>query len=185
MIKLHEMAPVLTGVFAVDTVQLDIEFPKIQEQANRITSKGSSREDDKVLLHCLEGTVAELGCLNAISANYDIVFGDIYDPTKIEVKRLKNKCDIEVLEFNYRNTKPGLSLTTYLDKGIAVTEFLVLTSIAPSVGDDNEIAYMVIPKYVILSSAFLNYVSVNERNYFTHQVNISKMIENSHAIKVS
>jgi hypothetical protein len=205
MIKLHEIAQVLTGSFEVDTVQLDIEFPKIQEQADRIVSKGSRRSDDSVLLHCLEGTIAELGCLNAASAKYeyaelnphafnhrnpktytyDLACGDIDAPIYIEIKRLKSADDIEWLEFNYQDTKPGLSLTTYIDRGIDVTEFLVLASIAQSTAPGNEIVYYVNPKYVILSRAFRNYIEVNINGYFTHQVNLVHMVDNGHAIKVS
>jgi len=106
------------------------------------------------------------------------------DDYRLEVKKVDFDGDIPVFYFNYNpENKNGLDLTTFINKGHLLADFLVLVGIR----ENTEICgFDVKPKYIIRSDMFIQAYKKCEdgESYLTHKIDLNKMIEQGHAIKI-
>lgn len=204
MTDLDILGPVFAGEFFVDELQICQQLPAIEKQAREIS--GRSKSFDYTLKQCFEGTLTELGILNALAARADdatlnpmefdhknpesyawdvgATVGEEFE--RFEVKKLRNGLDNKYFEFNFRTVRPGLDLTTFLTHGFYKTRCLVLATcdLKPR-GVEDEIEYIVRPKYIIDSTAFPKYCKETQRvgAPLTHYVDLDEIVKNKHAIK--
>jgi hypothetical protein len=193
---------IFNNKFEVDTEQILSYYKKIEEQANRI-HKTSTRPYDVILKNCFEGSITELGILNALAKysssaklnpkefNFKDLDSYCWDVEvninsinfRFEIKSMKNINPIQQFFFNYHIKRPGLDLSTYIDKGISKTDFLILAAYIQNI---NTCSYTILPKYIFSSNHFKSYMKRSTHNdTLSHYVSIEDMINNNHAIKLS
>lgn len=125
---------------------------------------------------------------DTVSTFQNINVTDVMEQTDdylCEVKRVSFDEDIPVFRFNYLPGwgQTGLDLTTFINKGSKIADFLVLIGVREMKDD---CAYDIRPRYIIRADRFTHYLEKCEvgESRLTHKVNLDKMIEHGTAIKI-
>lgn len=203
----------LKGAYITDVIENQLAS-RIEIQAEEI-SFHSNRSFDTIFHNCQQGTFCEFGSglsivasgiakafsLNPAEFNkadpnsyaWDIVFDTEDGDKKAEVKMFNNSRNGDYFEFNIfplgAKRTPGIDATTFVNKGIKFTDFLILCDWIdldekPDVNAPSNAHWKIIPRFVVDAKFFKEYIQPISGQPHRYRVNLDIMSEYNHAIRI-